>query len=131
MDDDKTNKLSDVLKKVVTAGIGAAVSTEDVVKQKIQDLQVSKELVNGLMQNAKGMKEDFSTYLKTEVKNYLSTIDVSTEIQKVLDNYDISFDIKVNLSKKESSKLSDKENENGDIESKTTKKKKKTSKKKK
>lgn len=89
MANDKENKLSDVLKKVVNTGIGAAFMTEEAIKERLGDLSLPKDMVNGLIQNAKGTRDEFISAVKKELKDLLGNVDVSEEIQKVVENYDI------------------------------------------
>ena len=98
------HKIGDIFKKVVSTGINAAFMTEDAVKGIIQDLPIPKEVVNGLIQNAKNSKDEFITSVKGELKDYLNKIDVSKEVDRVLDNYDIEVNAKIKFSKKKSKK---------------------------
>lgn len=99
--DDKENKnISDILKKVVNTGISAAFMTEDAVKNIMQDLPVPKEIVNGLVQNAKNSKDEFITSVKSELKSYLERIDLQKEIDRIVENYDIEVTAKINFKKK-------------------------------
>lgn len=107
MEEDKDKKnLSDIFKKVISTGVSAAFMTEDAVKGIIGDLPLPKEMVNGLLQNAKNTKDDFISSVKTELKSYLDRIDISKEIDRVLENYDleINANIKFNKKKKTASK---------------------------
>ncbi len=97
--DDK--RLSDIFKKVVNTGISAAFMTEDAVKGIIQELPIPKEVVNGLLQNAKNSKEEFIASVKSELKHYLGQIDVSQEIDRILKNYDIEVNAKFSFKPKE------------------------------
>lgn len=96
---DKAN-ISDLLKKVVNTGISAAFMTEDAVKGIIKDLPLPKEIANGLLQNAKNTKEEFISSVKTELKDYLGKIDLSKEIDRIIENYDIEVNAKLKLTPK-------------------------------
>jgi len=100
--DDK--KLGDIFKKVVNTGISAAFMTEDAVKGIIQDLPLPKEIVNGLLTNAKQTKEEFIASVKEELKTHLDKVDVSEEIDKVLSKYDIEVEGKIKFSPKKKTK---------------------------
>lgn len=101
MEDDKDKKnISDIFKKVINTGVSAAFMTEDTVKGIIQDLPLPKEMVNGLLQNAKNTKEEFVSSVKTELKSYLDRIDVSKEIDRVLENYDLEITANIKFNKK-------------------------------
>ncbi len=99
--DEKENKnITDIFKKVVSTGISAAFMTEDAVKNLIQDLPIPKELVNGLVQNAKNSKDEFISSVKSELKSYLEKIDLQKEIDRLVENYDIEVNAKINFKKK-------------------------------
>lgn len=98
--DNKDNKLTDILKKAVTTGISAAFMTEDAVKGIISDLPLPKDMVNGLLQNAKETKEEFVKSIKNELKTYLNKIDVSKEIEKIVEKYDFEIKASVSLKRK-------------------------------
>lgn len=98
------NKITDIFKKVVNTGISAAFLTEDAFKDVINGLPLPKEMVNGLLANAKGARDEFIGSVKTELKTYLNKLDVSKEIDRVLDNYDIEVNAKLKFTKKSDAK---------------------------
>jgi hypothetical protein len=112
MSDDKDPKeehtLGDIFKKVVSTGINAAFMTEDAVKGIIQDLPIPKEVVNGLIQNAKSSKDEFISSVKGELKEYLDKVDLSKEVDRIIENYDIEINAKINLTKKDKTEVTTK-----------------------
>ncbi len=100
--EDKDGGIGDVIKKVVSIGIGAAFMTEDTVKNIINDLPLPKQIVTGLMQNAKNAKEEFLTNVREELKTQFSKIDPAKLVSEVLENYDIEVNAKLNFKKKKS-----------------------------
>lgn len=107
-EDNKKGNISNILKKVVNTGIGAAFLTEDAVKGIIEDLPIPKDMVNGLLQNAKASKDEFVASVKSELKTYLKGIDLTKEIEKVLENYDLEVNAKINFKKKEETEVTQK-----------------------
>jgi hypothetical protein len=107
---DKKN-LTDIFKKVINTGVSAAFMTEDAVKGIVQDLPLPKEIVNGLLQNAKNSRDEFISSVKSELKSYLDKIDVSKEIDRVLENYDIEVNAKLKFNKKKKTTSRTKKNE--------------------
>lgn len=99
--EEKDNKgLAEILKKVVSTGISAAFMTEDAVKGLLSDLPLPKDAIQGLVQNAKNTKDEFVGSVKNELKQYLNKIDLSKEIDRVLDNYDLEINAKIKFKKK-------------------------------
>lgn len=102
MADDKEEKgIADLFKKVVSTGLSAAFMTEDAIKNVLHDLPIPKEIVNGLVQNAKNTKDEFISSAKGELKEYLKKFDVSKEIDRIIENYDIEINAKINLTPKD------------------------------
>ena len=99
-DEKENSNISDLLKKVVNTGLSAAFMTEDAVKNIMQDLPVPKEIVNGLVQNAKNSKDEFISSVKTELKSYLERIDLQKEIDRIIEGYDIEINAKIKFKKK-------------------------------
>ncbi|MEE2670515.1 MAG: hypothetical protein VYA54_02325 [Bdellovibrionota bacterium] len=99
-DKNEKESLADILKKVVNTGVSAAFMTEDAIKNMVGDLPLPKELVQGLINNAKSTRDDFITSVKTELKERLERIDVSKEIDRILENYDVEVNAKIKFSPK-------------------------------
>ena len=100
MEDKDKKNITDIFKKVVNTGISAAFMTEDTVKNLIQDLPLPKEMAQGLLANAKQTKEEFVGSVKNELKTYLDKIDLSKEIDRVLEKYDVEVNAKIKFNKK-------------------------------
>lgn len=98
--DQNKKNISDVFKKIVDTGINAAFMTEDALKSVMTDLSVPKEMMNNVIQNAKNTKNEFVITVKNEMKNYLDKIDVSKEIDKILNRYDLEINAKVSFKPK-------------------------------
>ncbi len=106
MDDNKNEregKLGDLFKKVLTTGVTAAFMTEEAVRDVLKDLPLPKEMVGSLVENAKNTKTEFVSSVKSELKNYLDKIDLSGEIDKIVERYDFEINAKVSLKRKDKS----------------------------
>lgn len=100
MAEDKDKGLTDVIKKVVSIGVGAAFMTEDAVKKVLADLPLPKEIVSGLLKNAQSVKDDFVQSVRSELSDHLSKVDPKKLLEEVLENYDIDVQAKVKFTKK-------------------------------
>ena len=98
--EDKDSKLGNVLKKVVSTGINAAFQSEETIRNKLSDIPVPKELMQSILSNAKSTKEDFLESAKVELKQYLQKINVTKEIDRILEEFELVVDAKVNFKKK-------------------------------
>jgi hypothetical protein len=104
MDDhkDKDGKIGDIFKKVLTTGVTAAFMTEEGIRSLLKDGSLPKEMVGNLLENAKNTKSEFVNSVKNELKSYLDKIDLSKEIDKIVEKYD--FEIKATISLKKKNK---------------------------
>jgi polyhydroxyalkanoate synthesis regulator phasin len=100
MSEKKDSPIGDIIKKVVSVGVGAAFMTEESVKKILEDLPLPKDIVTGLVQNAKGAKEDFTNGIREELRNYLSKVDASKIATDILDRYDVEVEAKFKFKKK-------------------------------
>ncbi|MFP5492463.1 MAG: hypothetical protein ACLGG0_13245 [Bacteriovoracia bacterium] len=87
---DGKGKLGDILKSVVSTGVSAA--------------SMGEEAVKGIMENAKNAKTELIGQAKNELKSWLDKIDLSKEIDRVLEDYDLEVNAKVSFKKKKSKK---------------------------
>lgn len=102
----KKESIADVLKKVASIGAGAAFMTEDAVKNILGDLPIPKDILAGLVQNAKGAKEDFSESLREEFRKYLSKLNINQVVDYVAENYDMEVKASFSFKKKTNKKTS-------------------------
>lgn len=100
MGGEKESKLTDVIKKVVSVGVGAAFMTEESVKNILSDLPLPKDIISGLIQNAKGVKEDFVKGVQAELKEHLSKVNVTKLVDEVVEKYDFDVHATISFKKK-------------------------------
>ena len=103
-DDKKDSHWGEAIKKVVSIGVGAAFMTEEAVKSALSDLPLPKDIVTGLIQNAKVAKEDFTTSMREELKSKLDKVDPQHIVEELVDNYDIEVSAKFSFKKKDKEK---------------------------
>lgn len=101
---DKDGKIGDLLKKVLTTGVTAAFMTEESVRTLLKDVPLPKDIVGGLVENAKNTKTEFVSGVKNELKSYLDKIDLSKEIDKIAEKYDFEIKATISLKKKKKAK---------------------------
>jgi polyhydroxyalkanoate synthesis regulator phasin len=102
--ENKNSPIEGIIKKVVSVGVGAAFMTEESVKKILEDLPLPKDIVTGLVQNAKGAKEDFTNGIREELRNYLTKVDASKIATDILDRYDVEVEAKFKFKKKKEDK---------------------------
>jgi polyhydroxyalkanoate synthesis regulator phasin len=97
----KDSAIEGMIRKVVSVGVGAAFMTEESVKKIMEDLPLPKDIITGLVTNAKGAKDDFTNGVREELRNYLSKVDASKIATDILDRYDVEVEAKFRFKKKE------------------------------
>lgn len=103
-DGEKDSKVEGLLKKVLSTGVTAAFMTEETVRTVLKDLPLPKEIVGGLVENAKTTKTEFIAGVKNELKSYLDKIDISKEVDKIAEKYDFEVKATISLKKKKKGK---------------------------
>ena len=83
------NSISEIIGKLISTGVGAAFITEDAIRNILSDLPLSKNIVKGLLQNAKTAKADFANLIRSELQKHLSKGNIKGFMQELLDQYDI------------------------------------------
>ena len=74
--------------------------TEDTVKNLLNDLPLPKDIVNGLVQNAKSAKEDFAQSVREEISQHMSKVDPKKLMEDIIQDYDIEVNAKFSFKKK-------------------------------
>jgi hypothetical protein len=78
--------------------------TEESVRAILKDVPLPKDIVGSLVENAKSTKTEFVAGVKNELKTYLDKIDLSNEIEKIVEKYDFEIKATISLKKKKKSK---------------------------
>lgn len=104
---DKDGKIEGILKKVLTTGVTAAFMTEEGIRNVLKDVPLPKDMVGGLLENAKNTKTEFVSGVKNELKSYLDKIDLGREIDKIVEKYDFEVKATISLKRKKKGKTSE------------------------
>ena len=105
--DDLQSKASELVKKILTVGVGAIFLTEESLRGLISEFKLPKELLTGILDSANKTKNDFIQKLSSEVMDrVLTQVDPKVWIQEILSNNEIELNVKVNFKPKSKSKSS-------------------------
>jgi hypothetical protein len=99
-DRDKDQSWAELLKKMASTGLGAALMTEDVVKGILSEMPMPKDAIGHLTASAKRSKEEILGGLKETFGDYLANVKLSEEIEKALDKFDIEVKATVSFKRK-------------------------------
>ncbi len=96
----KNEGISDIIKRVVSIGVGGAFMTEEAVRKILDDLPLPKDIVSGLIANAKSAKGEFVDGIREEIRTYLSKVDPEQLVDRLVQKYDIEVEAKLKFSPK-------------------------------
>lgn len=101
--DDLQNKASDLFKKVLTVGVGAAFLTEESLRGLVGEFKLPKELIASIIESAAKTRNDFLKGLTDEViARVVEKVDPQAFVQELLNNNELTFQVKVQLKPKTS-----------------------------
>lgn len=92
--------LGDTIKKVFTAGLGAAFMTEESIRSYVSELKLPKDVLNMLLQNANRSKEDLINRAGNELTRMLSRIDLVKEASRFVEEHKFRVSAEIEVLKK-------------------------------
>src|SRR5213082_2411863 len=105
MADDLKDKAADLVRKVLTVGVGAAFLTEESLRGLVSEFKLPKELLGGILENANKSKNEFFQNLLRDVINRISErVDPKELIKEILDQNELDLRIRVRFRPKPSQK---------------------------
>jgi hypothetical protein len=104
MANDEGQKLSDILKKVVSAGIGAAFMTEEHIRTYLTELKLPKDIIQNLLQGAQKSKEDIVNKVGNEVIRIVQKIDFVKEASRFVEEHKFRITAEIDVVKKKDQK---------------------------
>ena len=92
--------LAEGLKRLVTAGIGAAFMTEESIRGYLQDLKLPKEALNLVLQSAAKTKDELANRIGNETIKMISKIDFVKEASRFVEEHKFKISAEVEVIKK-------------------------------
>jgi hypothetical protein len=97
-------KVSETIKKLMTAGISAAFMTEEHIRGFVSDLKLPKETLNVLLQGASKSKDELMNRVSREVIGMISKIDFVKEASRFVEEHKFKISAEVEVLRKEPAK---------------------------
>jgi hypothetical protein len=98
MADDLQSKAAEMMKKVLTIGVGTIFLTEDTLKTLVADFKLPKELLTGILESAAKTKDEFLGKLSKEVLDrVMEKVDPRTLIEEILAKHEIDVHVRLNF----------------------------------
>lgn len=102
MADDLQSKASELVKKVLTVGVGAIFLTEENLRAMVSEFKLPKELITGVLDSASKSKNEFFAKLSTDVMDrIMERVDVKDLVQELLTKNEIELSVKIRIKPKE------------------------------
>lgn len=99
--DDLHSKAAELMKKVLTVGVGAFFLTEESLRALVSDFKLPKELLSAVLESANKTKVEFlRSFSKEIMAHVMEKVDLSALIQELLAKNEIDFQVKVNFRSK-------------------------------
>lgn len=95
-------KMSDLLRKLVSAGIGAAFMTEESIRNYVAEMKLPKDAVNFLLQGASKSKEELMNRVGNEVIKIINKIDFVKEASRFVEEHKFRISAEIDVVKKTS-----------------------------
>lgn len=101
-DNNDSQKMSDLLKKLVSAGIGAAFMTEEHIRSYLSEIKLPKDVMNFLLQGASKSKEELMNRVSAEVIKIINRIDFVKEASRFVEEHKFRITAEIDVVKKSS-----------------------------
>ena len=95
-------KLSEALKKLATAGLGAAFMTEESIRAYVSELKLPKDVLNLLLAQASKGKEELVNRAGNEIAKIFSKIDFVKEASRFVEEHKFKINAEIEVLKKDS-----------------------------
>mgnify|MGYP001558087647 CR=1 FL=1 len=96
-----TGMAADLVKKVLTVGIGAVFLTEESVRSLISEFKLPKEILTGVLESAAKTKNEFFTKLSSDILEKISDqVDPQALIEELIAKNEIELSVKIRFNSK-------------------------------
>lgn len=99
-DEDQKSGLTEMVKKVLAIGIGAAFLTEESIRNTVKDFKLPKEIITGLLQGAAKSKDEITSRVSNEVIKIIQKIDFVKEASRFVENHKFKISAEIDIQKK-------------------------------
>ena len=101
VEDEALPKWGEMVRKVVTVGLGAAFMTEESVRLALNGVNLPKEVLTTILQGANRSKEEFLNKVGNETIKLISKIDFVKEASRFVEDHKFRISAEIEVVKKE------------------------------
>jgi hypothetical protein len=102
--DESLPRWGETLKKVMSAGLGAAFMTEEHIRSYLADLKLPKDVIQVILQGASKSKDDLMNRIGNETIRLISKVDFVKEASRFVEEHKFKISAEVEIIKKDNSK---------------------------
>lgn len=102
-EDEASSRWGDMLRKVMSVGLGAAFMTEESIRNVVTELKLPKEVLSTLLQGASRSKEEFLNRVGNETIKLISKIDFVKEASRFVEEHKFKIQAEIEVVKKQPS----------------------------
>ncbi len=99
--DESLPKWGDMLKRVVSVGLGAAFMTEESVRTALGGLNLPKDVLQSILQGANRSKEDLLNKIGNETIRLISKVDFVKEASRFVEEHKFRIQAEIEVVRKE------------------------------
>jgi hypothetical protein len=101
MAEDLQSKATEMVKKILTVGVGAIFLTEESLRSMVSEFKLPKEFLTGLLDSAGKTKNEFLGKLSSDVLDRIMTrVDAPSLVQEILENNGLDLHVKLSFKPK-------------------------------
>lgn len=100
-DEEDTPKWADMIRRVMSVGLGAAFMTEESIRGALGDIKLPKEVLTNLLQGANRSKEEFLNRIGNETIKLISKIDFVKEASRFVEEHKFHIQAEIEIVKKD------------------------------
>jgi hypothetical protein len=100
-EDDSAPKWSEMVRKVMSVGLGAAFMTEESVRSALSGMNLPKEVLTTILSQANRSKEDFLNRIGNETIKLMSKIDFVKEASRFVEEHKFKIQAEIEVVKKD------------------------------
>lgn len=97
-EEDFQSKAAELMRKVLTVGVGAIFLTEETLRALVGEFKLPKELLKGILESSAKTKNEFLRVLSQDVLSRVADkVDPSAVLQEFLSKNEVEFTVRVKV----------------------------------
>lgn len=100
-EDESSPKWADMLKRVMSVGLGAAFMTEESIRNTLGDMKLPKDVLNNILTGANRSKEELLNRIGNETIKLISKIDFVKEASRFVEEHKFRINAEIEVVKKD------------------------------